>query len=50
MVSAQKDDGTFAVWTCWNQEMQTLNHGHYGLEHHDDCVAIFEEYYTSKTE
>ena len=48
MISAQKDDGTFNVWTCWNQEMQTLNHGHYGLEHHDDYVAIFEEYYTPK--
>ena len=50
MVSAQKDDGTFAVWTCWNQEMQTLNHGHYNLPHHDDCVEIFEAYYTPQKE
>ena len=50
MVSAQKDDGTFAVWTCWNQETKSLNHGHYNLPHHDDCVEIFEEYYTPKEE
>lgn len=33
MVSAKKkDDGTFAVWTNWNEQTQCLNHGHYGLK------------------
>lgn len=31
MVSAQKDDGTFAMWTCWNEALQSLNFGHYTL-------------------
>lgn len=36
-VSAKKDDGTFAVWTCWNEKLQSLNHGHYGLKSFEEC-------------
>jgi len=45
MVSAKKEDGSYAVWTCWNQQTKSLNHGHYGLKNHDECVKIFEEYF-----
>lgn len=44
MVSAKKDDGTYAVWTSWNESIQSLNHGHYNLKSLDDCESIFREY------
>lgn len=44
MVSARKDDGTYAVWTSWNEKVQTLNHGHYGLVSITDCEKIFAEF------
>lgn len=43
MVSAQKDDGTYAVWTSWNESTQSLNHGHYDIKDIDGCEKIFEE-------
>lgn len=45
MVSAKKEDGTYAVWTSWNEATQSLNHGHYGLSSIEDCEKIFEEFY-----
>lgn len=48
MVSAIKDDGSFAVWTCWNETTQCLNFGHYNLESYSDCEALFEEHYNRK--
>lgn len=45
MVSGKKADGTYAVWTCWNERTQCLNHGHYGLESNEDCKKIFDEFY-----
>ncbi len=47
MVSAVKKDGTYAVWTCWNEITQSLNYGHYGLLSEQDCEKVFEEYYYS---
>ncbi len=44
MVSARKDDGTFAVRTCWNETLQSLNFGHYALPSAEDCENIFKEY------
>lgn len=44
MVSAQKNDGTFAVWTSWNEAIQSLNCGHYNLQTLDDCEEIFREF------
>ena len=44
MVSARKEDNTYAVWTSWNEDLQTLNHGHYDLKSVEDCDAIFAEY------
>lgn len=45
MVSAKKDDGTYAVWTAWNESSQSLNYGHYNLQSVKDCEKVFEEYY-----
>lgn len=45
MVSARKEDGTFAVWTAWNESIKSLNFGHYGLQSIEDCEKVFEEYY-----
>lgn len=45
MVSAKKDDGTFAVFTSWNELSQSLNHGHYDLKSVEECEKIFEEFF-----
>ncbi len=45
MVSARKDDGTYTVWTSWNEAIQSLNHGHYNLQSVEDCERLFEESY-----
>lgn len=44
MVSAKKEDGTYAVWTSWNEETQSLNHGHYNISSAEDCEKIFAEF------
>ena len=45
MISARKDDGTYAVWTCWNQKTESLNHGHYGLQSEEACKKVMDEFY-----
>ena len=45
MVAAQKDDGTFSVWTGWNDKTRSLNFGHYDLKNMETCEAIMDEYY-----
>ncbi len=47
MVSAKKDDGTYTVWTCWNQSIKSLNCGHYDLLSEESCERIMDEYYFS---
>ncbi len=47
MVSAKKDDGTYAVWTSWNQKLKSLNHGHYDLQSEKDCEQVMDEFYFS---
>jgi len=49
MVSAKKvTDGTYAAWSSWNEELQTLNHGHYGLKSTKECDEIFAEFQDKK--
>ena len=48
MVSAAKEDGTFAVWTCWNETSQSLNYGHYDLQTLEECEQVFKEFYNGK--
>ena len=45
MVSAKKGDGTYALWTGWNELNQSLNHGHYDLKSVEECEKIFEEFF-----
>ena len=45
MVSAEKEDGTYTVWTAWNESSQSLNFGHYNLKSIEDCEKVFEEFY-----
>ncbi len=45
MVSAKKEDGSYAFWSSWNERLQTLNHGHYNLQSVEDCEKLFEEFY-----
>ena len=47
MVSEKKDDGTYAVWTSWNQKLKSLNHGHYDLQSERDCETVMDEFYFS---
>lgn len=42
MVSAKKSNGTYAVWTAWNEATQSLNHGHYDLKSLEECEKGFE--------
>ena len=44
MVSAEKEDGTYAVWTAWNEAIQSLNHGPYGIKSLEGCGKLMEEY------
>lgn len=48
MVSAVKRDGTFAVWTSWNNLTKTLNHGHYDLPDLETCDRIMDEFYNGR--
>lgn len=46
MVSAKhKTNNTFAVWTSWNESIQSLNGGIYDLQSEEECEEIFKEYY-----
>lgn len=45
MVSAKKSNGTFAVWTSWNESTQCLNFGHYDLASIEECEKIFKEFF-----
>ena len=48
MVSAiNEQDGTYAVWTSWNETSQSLNYGHYNLQTLEDCEKVFEEFYNN---
>ena len=48
MVAAKKDTGEYAVWTCWNERLQTLNHGHYGIKDLETCHKIMDDFYHGK--
>ena len=45
MVSAKEEDGSYAVWTAWNESSQSLNFGHYNLKSMEDCEKVFDEFY-----
>lgn len=45
MVAAKKDDGSYGVWTGWNDRTRSFNFGHYDLKNMEACEAIMDEYY-----
>ena len=46
MVTAKKENGTYACWTCWNQSRKVLNFGHYDLETEKVAENILEGFYS----
>ena len=40
MVTAAKNDGTYACWSSWNAVTESLNHGHYNLESEHAGITI----------
>lgn len=50
MVSAKNQNGTFAVWTSWNESIKSLNCGNYNLSCMEDCAKLMSGYqaYTSE--
>ena len=47
MVSAVKKDGSsFAFWSSYNDSIQSMNHGHYGLPSMEACAKMMTEYQT----
>lgn len=44
MAAAKHRDGSYAVWTSWNEHLHSLNHGHYNLPDMKSCAEIMAEY------
>lgn len=44
MVAAKHKNETYAVWTSWNEQMQSLNHGHYNLPDMKSCSEIISDF------
>lgn len=44
MVAAKHENGNYAVWTSWNESIQSLNCGHYDIPDMKVCVEIMTEY------
>lgn len=38
-------DDDYAVWTAWNDSIQTLNYGHYGIATAEEAVVVYNEYF-----
>lgn len=44
MVAAKHQNESYAIWTSWNEQLQSLNHGHYNLPDMKSCAEIMMEY------
>ena len=44
MVAAKHTNGSYAVWTSWNEQICSLNHGHYDLPDMKSCAEIMSDY------
>lgn len=49
MVAAKKNTGSYAVWTSWNEQTQSLNYGHYDLPDMETCERVMDEYYHGRS-
>ena len=45
-VIAKKSDNNFSVWTSWNETIQSLNFGHYGLSLDSAAKVHYEFFFT----
>lgn len=37
--------GEYALWTCWNESTQCLNHGHYDIATEEKATELAKEYF-----
>lgn len=44
MVAAKKKDESYTVWTNWNEQIHSLNHGHFDLPDMKACAEIMINY------
>lgn len=44
LVAAKNKNGSYAVWTSWNESIRSLNQGHYDLSNMKVCAEIMTEY------
>lgn len=49
MVTAKKNTGSYAVWTSWNEQTQSLNFGHYDIADLENCDRIMDEFYNGRS-
>ena len=49
MVAAKKNTGSYADWTSWNENTQSLNYGHYDLADIESCERVMDEYYHGRS-
>lgn len=50
MVAAKKKDESYTVWTNWNEQVHSLNHGHFDLPDMKSCAEIMTKYQSSHNE
>lgn len=41
VMAQHKTTGKYAVWTCWNENTQSLNFGHYNLNLEDAMDILY---------
>lgn len=46
MVVGKKDDGSYTLWTSWNESTKSLNWGHYGLSL-EKCREVAKEQFSN---
>lgn len=49
VIGRKKEDpysmGRYTCWTCWNETMQSLNFGHYGIDTEAKALEILSEFF-----
>lgn len=49
-IIALKDDNTYTCWSCWNDKIKSLNHGHYGLKTKEEAIDILKDNFYDVTD
>lgn len=50
VIAQDSRDGSYACWSTWNENTQSLNHGHYSLNSYLDAKKVLNETYFDITE